>query len=80
MKAQINWLVERSPKAAETASRRLFDAIGLLTDFPRLGFKADNSVRESPVRFGRDGFVIRYQIRPKEIFVSRIFHSRQDRR
>ena len=79
LKIQIDWLVERSPAAAEKAGQRLFDAIGLLAEFPRLGLAADGRIREKHVRFGRDGFVIRYQIRPGEIFVRRIYHSMQDR-
>jgi plasmid stabilization system protein ParE len=76
---QLDWLTEHSPSAALKSSRRLFDAISLLADFPLSGKATRGSERELPVRFGRDGFIIRYEARPTEVFVKRIFHSRQDR-
>jgi hypothetical protein len=36
-------------------------------------------VRDLVVRFGRDGFVIRYRIWPDKVVVTRIFHGRQKR-
>lgn len=79
MRAQIDWLFDRSPTAAERAALNLFDAIDLLADFPRMGVTADGVIREKHVRFGRDGFVIRYRPESDAIVVLRIFHGRQDR-
>ena len=75
----MDWLQERSPKAGRKAVDRIFATISLLQDFPHLGQALTESVREKQVRFGRDGFVIRYEVRPDEVFVERIFHTRQDR-
>ncbi len=75
----MDWLQERSPKAGRKAVDRIFATVSLLSDFPYLGEALTGAVREKQVRFGRDGFVIRYAVRPDEVFVERIFHTRQDR-
>ncbi len=79
LRRQIDWLSEQSPKAGRKAVDRIFAMVSLLSDFPYLGERLSGSVREKQVRFGRDGFVIRYDVRPDEVFVERIFHTRQDR-
>jgi plasmid stabilization system protein ParE len=40
---------------------------------PRDGF------RELVVRFGRAAYIIQYRVDPETVFVTRIFHSREDR-
>lgn len=39
----------------------------------------DGELREPFVRFGRAGYVIQYRIAPGEVYVLRIFHSREER-
>ena len=76
---QIQWLHDRSPKAGERAARRILDVIDLLEQFPDLGERLRGTIREKHVKFGKDGFVIRYRRGETTIIVMRIFHSRQDR-
>ena len=59
LRAQIDWLTERSPAAAEKATARIFNALSLLADFPRSGHPTQDGVRDKPVKFGKFGFVIR---------------------
>ena len=79
LRAQIDWLTERSPAAAEKATARIFNALSLLADFPRSGHPTQDGVRDKPVKFGKFGFVIRYELLPTEVLVTAILHGRQDR-
>ncbi len=78
-RAQIDWLVERSPSAARKATLSIFEMLSMLSDYPQSGKAIAGGEREQPVKFGRDGFVIRYEVRRTEIFIKRIYHSRQNR-
>ena len=77
--AQVRWLKQHSPTAGRSAALRIVEALDLLSDFPASGVGIGDGVRETPVRFGRDGFVIRYRRSGGTLIVQRIFHSRQDR-
>lgn len=76
---QIEWLAERSPQAARKATARLLRAFDLLEEYPLICAETKRGWREKSVRFGRDSYVICYIVRLRDIFVVRIFHSRQDR-
>ena len=77
--AQVRWLHEHSPRAGRKASEQIVRALDLLADFPELGIEVGTGLREKHVRFGRDGFVIRYRIGVLTVTVLRIFHGSQDR-
>lgn len=76
---QIDWLAERSPRAARKATGRILRVFGLLETNPLMGAATNRGWREKGVRFGRDGFVICYVVRRRDVFVVRFRHSRQDR-
>jgi len=75
--AQIRWLNENSPRAGKRAASRIIYMLDLLEDYPNLGVELTRTLREKHVRFGRDGFVIRYSRRAGDVIVHRIFHTRQ---
>ena len=75
----VGWLAERSPAAARKATVQLLDSLALLGAFPYLGRPVGPVIREKVVHFGRDGFVVTYEVRPTEILVREVFHGRQDR-
>jgi len=75
----IAWLDDRSPSAADRAEAAIYLAIDLLALFPLSGSICVDSTRQLPVRFGRDGYVLRYQILQDHLLIRRIFHSRQNR-
>jgi plasmid stabilization system protein ParE len=77
--AHTDWLMERSPAAASAAVEAILEVVDLLSDFPRLGIELDDGTREKGVRFGRYGYIIRYEITADALVVRRIFHGRQDR-
>lgn len=79
LRSQIDWLTERSPQAAEKATRRIFNALSLLSDFPRAGYAIEGKQREKPVKFGQFGFVIRYELHSDKVIVTAIQHGRQAR-
>ena len=71
-------LDSESPKAAAGAVEVLAAAFDLLAAFPRSGAPTGKG-RVYIVRFGRAGYAIRYRIYGDVVFVSRIFHTREDR-
>ena len=73
------WLTDRDPKAAIQASHLLEDAIESLNHYPLRGRQVDASLRELTVRFGRDGYIIRYEILGPQVMVTRIWHSLEKR-
>jgi plasmid stabilization system protein ParE len=76
--SQIAWLAERAPGAAFAAADQLEAAIDLLGDFPHAAPAMDERFRELSVDFGRDGFVLRYEV-TGVVMVVRVFHGRQKR-
>lgn len=79
LSALITWLAERSPAAARKATMSLVNSIDRLNDFAELAAGGDDGRRELTVRFGRDGFIVRYRIEGPDITVEDILHGRQDR-
>ena len=77
--AQVAWLAERSPQAARKAAASIFRVFDLLEERPLLGAETDRGWREKGVKFGRDGYVVCYIVRGRDVFVVRFRHSRQER-
>jgi plasmid stabilization system protein ParE len=75
-----DFLAEKSPSAARRANRAIAEAILSLRTMPERGYPSRRiGWRELVVRFGRDGYVIRYRVEPGAVFVARIFHGLEDR-
>lgn len=75
----IDWLTSRCIAAADQASERIFYVLDLLGDFPEAGIAREDGTREKGVSFGRDGYILRYEVDGAEVIVRRIFHTRQNR-
>jgi len=74
------FLSPKSAKAGEKARERLVSAIRSLHQFPGRGRPSGRiGLREVFIRFGRDGYVIRYHWSEAEVLVTRIFHVRERR-
>jgi plasmid stabilization system protein ParE len=74
------YLEDLSPRAAQRAASTLSRALLSLADYPDRGAPASiPGYRQMVVRFGRDGFVIRYRVTSREIIVTRVFHGREQR-
>jgi len=77
--AQIDWLSERSPAAAWRARERILATLTWLADFPLAVPLIDETHRDAVVRFGRDGFFVRYRLEGDDLIVIGVFHGRQSR-
>jgi plasmid stabilization system protein ParE len=73
------WLAERSPRAAAGAVEAISSALLMIEDFPEAGPQVEGPLRELVVRFGRDGFIMRYVVYPEQTVVTRIHHGRERR-
>ncbi len=74
------WLADKSPDAAEAAAEAILDGIDKLADFPLMGVRREPlELREIVIEFGRDGYVVRYRADGDWVFVTRIFHGRENR-
>ncbi len=74
------FLVSKSERAAETAVETISSAVRSLAEFPERGrMLRGGRSRELTVRYGRDGYVLRYRIVEQSVFVYRIFHGRERR-
>jgi plasmid stabilization system protein ParE len=77
--AQLDWLAERTPQAARRAAGRIRMQLTLIGEFPHASPEVGDGLRDATVRFGRDGFVVRYRIDEEAVLIVRIFHGRQER-
>jgi toxin ParE1/3/4 len=76
------FLDETNPGAARRAVAAIFMAIERLQEFPELGIiTADADLRQIVVRFGAAGYIVRYAVlvETADIFITRIWHSREAR-
>lgn len=73
------WLGGKDANAADRAGRVLATAFRSLRRFPNRGIPRGGGVRERPVKFGRYGYVIRYEVRESRVIVTRVFHALEDR-
>jgi plasmid stabilization system protein ParE len=77
-----NFLHAKNPDAAARAMRAVWATLARLEDFPELGRPTkDPGIRQIIVRFGAGAYVVRYTVREERgtLFVTRIWHSREER-
>ena len=76
----VDFLADKSPKAALRAADTLEAAIASLDEFSERGRPGpEPNLRELIVPFGAGAYVIRYRVDPKTVVIARIFHGREDR-
>lgn len=73
------WLEPKNPTAADRAAQALTEAIESLADLSDRGRLIADGVRELPVKFGRNGYVVRYKVLRTEVVVLRLVHTRERR-
>jgi len=72
------FIAQHSPNAAERISKRLRGAILELVKNPQIGRPVPDFLGEvRELIFGK--YVVRYEVRSKELFVLRIWHAKEDR-
>jgi plasmid stabilization system protein ParE len=67
------------PAAAARMIGILEDYLVSLTDVSERGRPLGDGIRELIVPFGGSNYVIRYEVSPESVFVSRIWHVLEDR-
>jgi plasmid stabilization system protein ParE len=76
----VAFLAERNPRAASEAAMAISHALLSLNEFAERGHPARREgFRELVVRYGRDGYVIRYRVLDQSVIVLRVYHGKQDR-
>ncbi|WP_082539843.1 MULTISPECIES: type II toxin-antitoxin system RelE/ParE family toxin [unclassified Caulobacter] len=75
----VVWLRARDPKAAAHLGERLEDATDSLGTHPHRGRLIDETVRELTLPFGRDGYILRYEVLGRRVIVTRLWHSLEHR-
>lgn len=69
-----------NPHAARRSSEKIRKAVNLISDNPAIGTRIEGREDyELFTPFGRDGYILRYQIIKQRIVVLRIWHTREDR-
>lgn len=70
-----------NPRAALDAIHAIIESVHLLAQSPELGVRFDrvSGLRRWTVRFGRNGYVVEYFVEGDTLFISRIWHSREER-
>jgi plasmid stabilization system protein ParE len=74
------FLVEKSPVAADKAAEEIWRGLRQLSEFLQSAPQhAQTGLRELPIRFGHYGYVIRYGFDGEKVVVLRIFHALERR-
>lgn len=74
------FLVEKSPTAAQRAMRAILDAAEQLRAHPEVGRPLGDGRRDWFAPFGAGAYVLRYRCDAEGPAVIRVWHSREDRR
>jgi plasmid stabilization system protein ParE len=75
-----DFLATKNSRAARQAGQTIEAAVRSLAVFPDRGRSSDiPGLRELVVRYGRDGYVVRYRVEPELVVVTRIYHGLEQR-
>lgn len=74
------FIAAKSPRSAKRAKQRIIEGIDLLALFPHSGVVVKGDIRNAFIRFGRSGYVVRYKIDADTVLITRMWHSKEDRR
>lgn len=75
----VDFLAPKNPRAARRAAEAILAGIASLGDRPNRGRPSVGDHRELIIRFGRDGYVVRYRVDPDAVIVATINHLREQR-
>jgi toxin ParE1/3/4 len=73
------WLEERAPHATREAVDVIIAGYRSLGEFPERGRAIPEGLRELVVPFGSAGYVLQYDVQPRQVTILRIFHGLEDR-
>jgi plasmid stabilization system protein ParE len=72
------WIERDNPEAARRVARTIYDKCTLLRNSPDLGRASLRMAGRRELTFAPLPYIVVYQITPKAIQISRIFHGAQD--
>ena len=73
------FIAVKSPRAARCAVERIIEGIDLLSLFPQSGTLVRGNIRNFTIRFGRSGYIVRYELQGEDVLITRIWHGKEDR-
>jgi len=74
-----DFLIETNPHAAEKIGERLEEGVLSLGEFSERAPAQPDGSRILTIRYGSGGYAICYRVLEREVIVTRIFHTREDR-
>lgn len=74
-----SFIAKKSARSAGRAVQRVIEGIDLIALFPYSGVTVKGDIRNAFIRFSRSGYVVRYKIAPDGIFITRIWHGKEQR-
>ena len=72
------WIARDNPEAARRVARTIYDGCGSLKQFPNLGRASRRLAGRRELTFPPLPYIVVYQVTPKTVEISRIFHAAQD--
>ncbi|HED35839.1 MAG TPA: type II toxin-antitoxin system RelE/ParE family toxin [Gammaproteobacteria bacterium] len=76
------FIQKNNPEAARKASRRILNAVAILSKNPESGMPCPDEncalFRDLYVPFGQGGYTIRYRIQQETVVIVRVWHSREE--
>ena len=72
------WIARDNPEAARRVARTIYDGCGSLKQFPYLGRASRRLAGRRELTFPPLPYIVVYQVTPKTVEISRIFHAAQD--
>lgn len=73
------WLTLRDPQAAVQVADLLGTAFDSLMTYPLRGRRLNETARELTIPFGQAGYILRYDVLGQRVFITRIWHSLENR-
>ncbi len=74
------FIQSENPRAAKRSSEKIINATKLILDNPAIGIQLKGREdRELFTPFGKNGYILRYQIIDQKIVILKIWHTREDR-
>lgn len=74
------FIASESRRQAARAIARLLRGLQNLQDLPELGKELEDGYRQLVLRYGKNGYVIHYRVLDDAILITRIWHSKEERR
>ena len=74
------FIQSENPRSAKRSSEKIIKATKLILDNPAIGTRLEGREdRELYTPFGKNGYILRYQIIDQKIVILKIWHTREDR-